>query len=182
MNANSSGPDKWALLGGTAPAPSNLPATSSGGAPYTGNRDRIVEEVKLLHALHHRRIQAEALKVWADECEKYAGAVLWEVLRQGRFGERCPTIGQVLDACRARAPKPQQEHPQLTLEQREKSERAAIMSLLWLHYEHGLTPELAQAFKQQTGEPAGAALLRARERYPRAIVQRWMADQKRAGN
>lgn len=69
--------------------------------------------------------------------------------------------------------------PRLTEAERRKSTRAAVLSMLWLHYELGWSFEqlgehiMANAF----GGNAVAAVAAAKEQYTQATVRRWMADQ-----
>jgi hypothetical protein len=74
--------------------------------------------------------------------------------------------------------------PELTPEQRAKSNKAAILSMLWLHYAKGWSLDSFKGHvlgKAYEGDPT-AALKAACEIYDRDLVMRWMQDQQAAGN
>jgi hypothetical protein len=87
--------------------------------------------------------------------------------------------------------KPFEPLPDLTPEEKRRSDNAAVLSLLWLHYAHGWdlnrigAETIGRVVAQQLGKPAGdvAKILEAaKEVYTDDVVTKWMAGQIAAGN
>lgn len=79
--------------------------------------------------------------------------------------------------------------PTMTKEQRDKSDKHAILAMLWLHYAKGW--DLARVGSDTIARLVSAhmpeqnierMLIAAKEIYPRDLVIAWMADQERIGN
>ncbi len=82
-------------------------------------------------------------------------------------------------------------HERLTPEEQKRSDNAAILSLLWLHYAKGWELErvgaetISRIVAAQLKQPANdipRLLAAAKEVYSRDFVMRWMEEQERIGN
>lgn len=79
----------------------------------------------------------------------------------------------------------------LRLEEQKRSDNAAMLSMLWLHYNHGWDlmqvgqHTIGRVVARQLGVPdleLVKVLSAAKEAYPKEMVLQWMRDQEAAGN
>jgi hypothetical protein len=159
------------------------------------NLQRLRNEIVLLSEVHSKRLSDEAMSHWVKRLLQYAtGQALWTALERARDERTFPSVGWVLEErerlMRVEA-KPYAALPELTPDERKRSDNAAVLSMLWLHYARGWELErvgaetIARLLAQQTGRPIEdipKMLAAAKEIYPRDLVMRWMVDQERAGN
>lgn len=132
-----------------------------------------------------KRFPAELELLWVNKLEKYAGDALDAILEQSLMGEKMPTLGAIMEVVHGRRDSAAfVPPPRLTPEQQKKSDHAAILSMLWLHYEKGweLKEFDGHVLGRLFGGNANTALLKAKEIYDAPTVNRWMQDQQMAGN
>lgn len=79
----------------------------------------------------------------------------------------------------------------LTPAEKKRSDNAAVLSMLWLHYHHGWALErvgqetIGRVVSAQLGVPIvdmAKMLADVKEIYPKEMVLQWMRDQQAAGN
>lgn len=158
------------------------------------NLQRLRNEIVLLSEIHSKRLSDEAMAHWVKRLLPYAsGQGLWTALERARDERAFPTVGWVLEhreQSMRREAKPFESPPALTPEERARSDRAAILSMLWLEYTRGFGPQhiggivsgcMARLYaRQKTSDAHVEALLaEAREKYSREYVLAWMAEQER---
>ncbi len=150
------------------------------------DRDNLRKAIKLLAEVHGKRLSDQAILVWCKALAAYTqGKALWRALAESCEDDRMPSIAKVKsrlgDRPELSAMKP---IPELTPREKDRSEQAAMLSMLWLHYVHGWGPEdfRGSIFETKYGKDPSTAIREAAERIDRATVERWMQDQIAAGN
>lgn len=147
--------------------------------------EKIKQSVRLLAANFNRRMDDETLRFWASRLSDHVGPRLWRALAGALDGETFPTLRWVCDQA-SESPRANSVRftPDLTDEQRRRSDHAAIMSMLWMHYEKGwtLSDFSAHILGRLFGKDPRQALIAAKEIYDSTTVKRWIEDQQRAGN
>lgn len=127
----------------------------------------------------------DTLNAWARELAAYDSPELRLALKEAASGEARPNLGAVKaryyhlrDSRKASKP---MEVAQLTPAERKRSDYAAIMSALWLHYEHRWTPEqiAGHVIGRVFGGNPVAAVEAAISTYSRFEVFKWMEDATR---
>lgn len=143
---------------------------------------KLSSKIQVLFDASGTRLSDKTLKFWCMALAKYAtGAMVFRALEQCSEEGTRPSIAKVKTLMRGR---PELEEykppPKLTESQCKRSEQAAIMSMLWLHYEHGwkLTDFAGHILGRLFGRDPTEALKAAAEMYDRATLARWMEDQK----
>lgn len=155
------------------------------------DEDPLKRAVRMLWKGFGRNADGETQSVWAKSLRPYeSGLALWRVLREAvEIDEKIPSLSEILSRVRAvtdaSAPAP---NPSLTMAEKVRADRSAIMSMLWLHYEFGwrledfggagLAGMLAEAFGDR--DRVMVALNAARASNARSDVRRWMQDQAAA--
>jgi hypothetical protein len=132
---------------------------------------------------------------WVKRLLPYAkGKALWAALEHACDEKSMPSVGWVLEQMQYESRqdlKPAPELVPLTPEQQKRSDNAAMLSMLWLHYHHGWDlmqvgqHTIGRVVARQLGVPdleLGRVLAAAKDSYPRELVLKWMDDQKTAGN
>lgn len=138
------------------------------------------------------------MKHWVKRLLPYAkGRAVWVALEKARDEKYFPSVGGVLELIeqeQRRDTLPYVPPKPLTPEESSKSDRAAILSMLWLEYTKGFGPVhiggivsgcMARIYAKQFGKTDAdieAAMVEARAKYPREFVLRWMEEQQRIGN
>lgn len=130
----------------------------------------------------------QTVAVWLQELSPYDGANLRAALREAANGETRPNLGAVKaryfalrDAAKASA---QKNAPDLTAEERRRSDVACMKSCLWLHYAKGwqVSDFDGSVFAKNFGGDFKRAFTAALAGYDKDTILRWMDDQQRAGN
>lgn len=122
---------------------------------------------------------------------------IWKALEAAANEKGMPSVNWVIESqqehARADVP-PYVAPPEPTSEERMRSDRAAILSMLWLEYTKDFGPVhiggivngcMSRIFARQSGKTDAeieATLAEARAKYPRDYVLAWMEEQKRIGN
>jgi hypothetical protein len=146
---------------------------------------RIRKGIQLLCSAFRTRMDKDGLEFWVSKLADYAGPQLWSALKSALDGDRMPTLRDLRQASGAASrPNAYKEPPPLTADQRKRSDHAAIMSMLWLHYDKGwpLTDFGGHILGRLFGKDPHEALAKAKEIYDAPTVKSWMSDQARAGN
>lgn len=138
----------------------------------------------LLARVHNKRLAEDALVVWCRALAPYArGKELWRALEQSCEEKAMPGIQQVKLKLAGR---PELEEfksiPALTPVERKRADQAAIMSMLWLHYEYAwpLKSFAGHILGRMLGADPTKALELAKQTNSRDEVWKWMSDQARA--
>jgi hypothetical protein len=142
------------------------------------HQERLKKAVMLLAETHSRKLSPAAITVWCRALAPYAeGKLLWRAFQTACETERMPSIDSLRTLMRGR---PElsvfQPPPPLSEAEQKRSDQAAIMSMLWLHYECGWSFHdvsghvLARCF----GGDAHSALVKAAECFDAETVRKWM--------
>lgn len=152
-------------------------------------QERLRKAVKLLCEARHSRLSDTAALVWCKSLAPYAkGQLLWTTMRTLCEATGKPSIAEIKTAMRGRPELNQYQPPKkLTPEEQKKSDLAAVMSMLWLHYEHGwqakdFSWKIFERVFEREGADAETILAGAREAFSRETIAKWMRDQEAAGN
>lgn len=173
--------------------PSYPPLSANQAIEEGGDRGRIRKSIQLLGTCFGKRLDADMVTFWVNRLEKLAGPRLWNGLAQACEEERFPTLKRLVEIGTGRrdtvefvAP------PALTSGERQKSDFAAIMSMLWLHYFHDwaladfsghiLGRQFIKQMEGPEGRSIGQILVMAKEKYPKEVVGRWMEQERERGN
>jgi hypothetical protein len=153
---------------------------------------KLTNAIQSVAEVHSKRMSDAAIRVWCKALAPYAkGQQLYRALEAACEEERMPSLHRLRELMRGRpetnaAPTIRP----LTELERKESDKAAILSLLWLHYAKGW--ELERVGAETIGRLVAArlegehdiakVLAMAKEIYPRDLVLRWMDDQQRRGS
>ena len=156
---------------------------------------RLRQAISLLMDVHSRRMSEEAMTHWVKRLTPYTkGKALWAALERACDEKSMPSVGWVLEQMQYenRADlKPPPTLVPLTPEEQKRSDNAAVLSMLWLHYKHGWALEvvgqhtIGRVVARQLGVTdmdLSKVLAAAKEAYPREMVLKWMIDQEAMGN
>ncbi len=158
---------------------------------------KLDSKIQLLCDIHNRKLSDEARLHWLRELLKYAsGRALWRALEAGCNEQRMPSIAWILEHMQGTARqdvKPFVQQPAPTPEQEERSARAAIKSMLWLHYAKGFAAKdiagiiglaAARLFMTQTGRSVEQAVEDAKilPGHDRDSILAWMSEQEAMGH
>ncbi len=162
------------------------------------SREQIKRSVRMLCDAFARKLNDDALDTWAERLEPYSkNPLMWRVLKDAVAWENWPNLGVLLGKIQAEIKHSEgtRTPPPMSDRERERSDTAAIRSMLWLIYEKGWKVEdfaghaLARAFlrlpikppEDETDEDRAAhraaitrALTAAMQIYDRASIARWM--------
>lgn len=125
---------------------------------------------------------------WTRNLTRFYGPSLFRVLDDMQLGKGMPSIAEVLEALQASATRSLMERPtppEPTKEERERSDKAAILSMLWLHYAKNwpLWEFKGHILARQFGDKdPQEALKAAKELYDKDLILAWMVNQQQAGN
>lgn len=166
--------------------------------PQDPNEARLATAITLLCEVHSRKLSDEAFSHWKRRLfPLVSGTALWKALEKACDERGMPSIAWVLehiDLLQRRDTKPFVPQPELTADERLKSARAAVLSMLWLGYTKGFGDDaiggivasaMGKLYQKQfeTDEVGLAQTLKdAREKYPREFVVAWMKNQEAIGN
>lgn len=99
---------------------------------------KLDQKIQTLCEIHNRKLSDEARRHWLKELLKYAeGKAIWKALDAGCNEGRMPSVSWVLEQMAIdarRDTKPFEAHPEPTEDERQRSDAAAIKSMLWLNY------------------------------------------------
>ena len=156
-------------------------------------RAKLQSAVKLLAEVHNRRMSDAAVMVWCKALAPYAeGSMLWRAMAAGTEEDKMPSLHRIKELMRGRPDaKAWTDLTPLTPAEKKRSDNAAMLSMLWLHYHHGWS--LEQVGQETIGRVVSAQLgvaivdmpkmlAAAKEAYPKEMVLQWMRDQAAAGN
>lgn len=134
---------------------------------YDSETERIKAGVRRIANNHARNMSDAQVTSWAETLRPYAGPVLMRVLDDFAIGDEFPNVGGIRAKYfgltqSSKTPRPQTEA------ERKKADHAAIVSMLWLHYEKGWRLE------DFDGSPMARAFLGL------SFAQRDMNDEQRA--
>lgn len=144
--------------------------------------------IELLADVHGKRMSAEALAHWLKRLLPLAGSALYRALEIGCDERSFPSLGWVIETAanqNRRDTKPAPTLTPLTPVEQDASDRAAVKSLLWLHYAKGWTLDeigkdsLGALYARQRGispDDVPALVEAAMQAYPRETILRWMDD------
>lgn len=132
-------------------------------------------------------MKAARLDFYVKKLRAYCGDELFKLLEDLAEEGELPSPRQIkaqLNArlLRNRLQQGPQNMPQPTEGERARADKAAIMSMLWLHYEHAWPFEsfggqiIGKRFELQTGQSAAEALAKAAAVYSEDAVRAWMAN------
>ena len=145
-------------------------------------REHLVNSFRRLAQHHNKKLSEDSLFWYAKRLSPWAkGERLYQTIPMLMEEDRMPTIKRIKEALGGRPEQsPAPTVPALTPEEEKRSDHAAIMSMLWLHYEKGWrASDLAGAiFERQLGVETARALVAAAEIYDRETVARWMRVQE----
>lgn len=159
---------------------------------------QLASAIETLCNIHSKHLSDEGRRHWIKQLTPWTKTKsLWKALEAAGNERGMPPVIWVLEQQQkfARDDVPQYvPPPEPTPEERMRSDRAAILSMLWLEYTKGFGPVhiggivngcMARIFARQTGKSDSeieASLAEARAKYPREFVLRWMEEQKAMGN
>jgi hypothetical protein len=154
-------------------------------APSEPTEDDIRKQVRLFWANWSKRPSEEEQAAWARSLGPHWNKPgLRQAMRDAveRGEEWIPSVPTLLARMRTiehGAPKADEVSKPLTDRERRRAERAAVLSLLWLHYELGWPLERVGAHMIATalGADPVRAIAAAKEQYTPETIRRWMADQ-----
>lgn len=145
---------------------------------------RIRKGIQMLCSVFRTRMDKDGLEFWVSKLEDHSGPKLWAALKAALDGDHMPALKDIRTAAsEAAKPNAYKEPPQPTPQEKRRADHAGIMSLLWMR-QHGYGADdmayimLARMFPGDVNK----ALAAAREIYTPGVVDKWMEDQKRAGN
>lgn len=156
---------------------------------------RLRQAISLLMDVHSRRMSEEAMTHWVKRLSPYAkGKALWAALERACDEKTMPSVGWILEQMQHEMRQDLKPPPvlvPLTPAEQKRSDNAAMLSMLWLHYNHGW--DLMQVGQHTIGRVVarqlgvsdlelGKVLSSAKEAYPKEMVLQWMRDQQAAGN
>jgi hypothetical protein len=153
---------------------------------------RLSDAIRLLAEVHNKRFSDAAITVWCKRLAEYAnGSALWRAMSAACEEDRMPSLHRLVELMRGRPEtKLYQAMQPPTPEQKAKADKAAVLSLLWLHYAKGW--ELERVGAETIGrlvagrldyppEDLPRILAEAKEHYPRTLVMAWMENEQREG-
>lgn len=149
-------------------------------------RQRLQRAIGNLFENFGKRRNEVLLLTWCRALAPYAkGDMIWQQLEAACLERSMPAP---VDLIKAMGGRPETEAfkpiPELSPEQRRRSDHAAVLSMLWLHYEKGWSVAdisghvLARMFPGDIVKAVEAA----KEIYTPEAVRSWMYDQEQAGN
>lgn len=145
--------------------------------------NRIKDSLQVLCGTFGRRMDANTLLVWARELEKYAGERLWNAFKTSLMGESMPTLRWLIEnASNGLKSNAYKEPHALTDREKKLSDNAAVMSMLWLRYNHGHQNLGYLMLNRMFGGDSQKAVDAAQQIYTKEMVDQWMIDQKKCGN
>lgn len=139
--------------------------------------NRIKQLLQVVAETFNRRMGGDTLLFWAQSLEPHAGPRLWQVLNAALEGNEFPTLKYLREQAggitKAGTFK---ETPPLTCDEKKRADNAAIISMLWLHYEHSwrLTDFGGHLLGRLFGGDPLAQLEKAKMHYDRETVAKWM--------
>lgn len=142
---------------------------------------RIEAAIRRIALNHTRKLDRESVEQWARELRPHAGPVLTKVLGDFALGTDFPNVGEILAKYYSERKAVEQTRPAapLTPRERQRSDIAAVFSMLWLVYEKRwrVTDFAGTAMARAFGGDPAKALRVAMEEYDREFVTRWMTSQ-----
>lgn len=148
--------------------------------------------LELLCEIHGRRMSNEARRHWLRRLLPLAGSALFRAMEMAcddRAHFQLSWIIETAATMNRRDTKPAPTLTPLTPVEQDASDRAAVKSLLWLHYAKGWTLDeigkdsLGALYARQRGispDDVPALVEAAMQAYPRETILRWMDDQATA--
>lgn len=142
-------------------------------------REQIKRSVRMLCDAFARKLNEDALDTWAERLEPYAtNPLLWRVLKDAVAWENWPNLGVLLGKIQSEIKHSEgtKPPPPMTERERQRSDTAAIYSMLWLVYEKRWRVEdfagtaLARAFGRDPAEALRVAMMQ----FDRETVANWM--------
>lgn len=154
--------------------------------------DEIKAAVRQLWSAWTKRPSEEEQVAWTERLRPYfAKPALKHAMREcAETSDWVPTIPALLarmraieDAAQSRSKYEPTLHI-LTAKEREKSDKAAVLSMLWLHHVKGWPTSAFSGtiFEERFAGMGQKAFEDAAKHYPRELLEAWMEDQKRDGN
>lgn len=145
-------------------------------------RGQVRRAVKMLFTAFGKRDDPDQILFWVNRLEPLAGPKLFSALSQACEGEKFPAL-KTLAAAASEQPRANgfKDYPPLTPDEKRRADNAAIISMLWLHYEHHWRLEdfgshlLGRLFG---GDPR-EQLEKAKLHYDRQTVAAWMETRER---
>lgn len=150
-----------------------------------GNRERLAMAVAKLGDVHGRKLSAVQIQHWVSRLTQHAeNPILWRILAEACDGARMPAVSDVLDAIAAHPKAQARVEAPPTPGERLRSNHAAVLSMLWLHYAKNwqLRDFAGTIMASQFGKDPYDALVAAKELYDKPTILAWMANQEQAGN
>ncbi len=145
----------------------------------------LTDRIQALRDMWAGRFSDAALRHWVKTLTPFYGSTLFQVLERSMNEKSMPSLGHVLEAlhqaaARERNGKCIELPPPLTPGEQKRSDNAAVLSMLWLHYERGweardFTWQIFKRLFERQGADAEMLLNAAKECYDRDTVRRWMA-------
>lgn len=138
--------------------------------------DRMVG--KLLD-IHSKKLSDSARSFWVNELEKFPIPKVSKVFHWAAKERSFPSLGAILEQVaigERNDSKPYSEPTPLTESERNRSDAAAMMAMLHLHYEAGWHPRefLGTVMARQLGKPPEEVISAAKQIYTREQVHEWM--------
>jgi hypothetical protein len=138
-----------------------------------------------LQDIHSKKLTDAARSFWVSELEKFPLTKISKACHWAAKEKYFPSLGAMLEqlALGDRLDSVQfAEHKPLTPQERQRSDHAAIMAMLWLHYQHGwaATAFLGTVMAQQLGKPPNEVIHAAKQIYTREQVHEWMRSHGQA--
>ena len=141
---------------------------------------RIEAGIKRIALNHTRKMTNDEMQQWARELRPYAGHLLAKVLEDFALGTDFPNVGEIRAKYMNERKAVEGAKPPAPLSERERqrSDTAAVFSMLWLVYEKRWRLQdfagtaLARAFGKDPQEALAVAL----GQFDRETVRQWMAS------
>lgn len=146
------------------------------------NMQTLAAEIGEMHAIAGKKCTDRRIDFYLKKLGPYVGPELEAVIESFKECGECPGVRKILDGVHSRKRRTADNllMPALTEEEKRRSDHAAIMSMLWLHYEHRWSIDrlvsdiLTRVFARQVDDPK-QAIEEAKKHYTKERVAEWMA-------
>lgn len=147
--------------------------------------ERLNEKIGEMAEIHGRKLPVAARQRWIIKLRDFSFNAVMSVIDAGCDAKHMPALTEVIEGVNSRQFSKGTYAPavEMTPEQRKRSDLAAIMSMLWLHYEKRwkLSDIAGHALARAFGRDPVEALTVAKGIYSAEDVSRWMKQQEQAG-
>lgn len=155
--------------------------THYSGSDTSNKQRRIDNWLTELAAIHNRNISDAAIAHTIKQLLPYTDESIKAAIEWAKNERHYPAIADIVERTQLSYKKEESFKAPLPLtdEQKRSSDQMALLSMLWLHYEHGwrLHDFQNDLLGRLFGRDPTQALVEAKNRYSRDIVAAWMNSQ-----